>query len=72
MAAKEGSRRQADTPSLKQPGSFMTKRAAKDSGQELSPQQKELRKLLSMLLPLSISLRNQLTSEVKINSKFTF
>lgn len=71
MAAK-GSRRQDAIPSLKQPGFFMTKRVAKDNGQALGPKQKELRKLLSMLLPLSMSLRNQFTSEAKISSEFTF
>lgn len=64
MAAK-GSRRQDAIPSLKQPGSSMTTRVAKDNGQAPAPKQKKQRKLLSILVPLPIALRNQLTSQAE-------
>lgn len=64
MAAK-GSRRQGAGLSLKQPGSFMTTRVAEDNGQALAPKRKEQRKLSSILLPLPIALRNQLTSQAE-------
>jgi hypothetical protein len=43
----------------------MTTRVAKDNGQAPAPKQKKQRKLLSILVPLPIALRNQLTSQAE-------